>query len=155
LPIRGPGPAANDRRPDVIIYLNGLPLVVFELKNPWHPQPTVADAYNQLRHYIHDIPQLFTFNGFCVISDGNDTRHGVPTADLEWFAPWKSIDGRTVEPATTSTTKTLLEGLFPKDRLLNYLRNFIVHEEVNEVITKKVICMKQPRATYERWPMVA
>lgn len=137
LPIRGLGHAANDRRPDLIIYLNGLPLVVWELKNPWHPQPTITEAHTQLGHYRNDIAQLFNFNGFCIISDGNDTRHGVHTAELEWYAAWKSIDGRTVEPATTSTTKTLIEGLFPKDRLLNYLRNFIVHEEVNEVITKK------------------
>ncbi len=135
--VRGPGPVANDRRPDLIIYLNGLPLVVFELKNPWHPQPTVADAYNQLQHYTNDIPQLFTFNAFCVISDGNVTLHGVHTASLEWYAAWKSIDGRSVEPPTTSTAKTLIEGLFPKNRLLNYLRNFIVHEEVNEKIDKK------------------
>jgi type I restriction enzyme R subunit len=137
LTLHGPGPAANHRRPDVMIYLNGLPLVLFELKNPWHPKPTVTDAHNQLGHYLNDIPQLFHFNGFCVVSDGNETLHGVHGAGLEWYAAWKSIDGRTVEPATTATTKTLIEGLFPKERLLNYLRHFIVHEEVNGKITKK------------------
>ena len=137
LTIHGPGHAANDRRPDLIIYLNGLPLVLFELKNPWHPKPTVDEAHNQLGHYRNDISQLFNFNGFCVVSDGNETLHGVHSAGLEWYAAWKSIDGRTVEPATTATTKMLIEGLFPKERLLNYLRNFIVHEVVNDKITKK------------------
>ncbi len=137
LTIHGLGHAANDRRPDLIIYLNGLPLVVFELKNPWHPKPTVDDAHNQLGHYRNDIAQLFNFNGFCVVSDGNETLHGVHSAGLEWYAAWKSIDGRSVEPATTATTKMLIEGLFPKARLLNYLRNFIVHEVVNDKITKK------------------
>ena len=136
LPIHSPS-TGNDRRPDVLIYLNGLPVVLFELKNPWHPEPTVNDAFNQLQHYLHDLPQLFNFNGFCVISDGNRTLHGVHSAPLEWFAAWKSIDGRNVEPPTTSTTKTLIEGLFPKERLLNYLRNFIVHEVVHDKITKK------------------
>ena len=83
------------------------------------------------------IPQLFNFNGFCVVSDGNETLHGVHSAGLEWYAAWKSIDGRTVEPATTASTKMLIEGLFPKERLLNYLRNFLVHEVVNDKITKK------------------
>ena len=62
---------------------------------------------------------------------------GVHSADFNWFAPWKSIDGREVEPNTTGSMKTLVEGLFPKERLLNYIRHFLVHEEVNEVITKK------------------
>ena len=135
LPIRGP--TGNDRRPDLIIYLNGLPLVVFELKSPYSEYANVAGAHNQLGHYAWQIPQLFTFNSFCVISDQEQTLHGVHTAPYEWYAAWKSIDGQTVEPATTSTTKTLLEGLFAKDRLLTYLRHFIVHEIENDKIRKK------------------
>ncbi|MCG3208392.1 MAG: hypothetical protein FOGNACKC_01996 [Anaerolineae bacterium] len=137
LTIYGPGQVANHRRTDLLVYINGLPLVVFELKNPWHPKPSVTDAHNQLGHYLNEIPQLFNFNGFCVVSDGNETLHGVHDAGLEWYAAWKSINGRDVEPLTTATTKTLIEGLFPKERLLNYLRHFIVHEVVNDKITKK------------------
>ena len=136
LPIDG-GDGANSRRPDLIIYLNGLPVVLFELKSPWDSYADVAGAHNQLGHYRIDIPQLFTFNGFCVISDGTTTLHGMADGSFEWYAPWKSIDGVSVEANTTGSMKTLIEGLFPKERLLDYLRNFIVHEVVNDKLTKK------------------
>lgn len=133
LPITG----RNPRRPDVILYVNGLPLVVMELKNPYDEKPTVKHAYNQIQHYTVDIPQLFDFNAVCVISDGNETLHGVHTATMDWYAAWKSIDGLTVEKATTSTTKTLCEGLLRKERLLSYVHDFIAFEVANENITKK------------------
>ena len=72
--------AKNDRRPDIVIFINGLPLVVFELKNPYSEKPTVDDAFNQIQHYTHDIPQLFDYNAFVVVSDGVTTLHGVWTA---------------------------------------------------------------------------
>ncbi|MFN7022487.1 MAG: type I restriction endonuclease subunit R [Phycisphaerales bacterium] len=118
----------NDRRPDVIVYVNGLPLVLFELKNPYDDQPTVADAINQIGHYRHEIPQLFDHNALCIASDGVTTLHGMWTANEEWYAPWKSIDGTSVERGTTGSMKTLVEGLLPKDRLLAYIRDFIVFE---------------------------
>ncbi len=127
----------NDRRPDVVVYINGLPLVLFELKNPYDPHPTVADALNQIAHYRNDIPQIFEFNALTVVSDGVTTLHGVWTAQPEWYAPWKSIDGEHLEANTTGSMKTLIEGLFPKDRLLAYVRDFLVFELANEVITKK------------------
>lgn len=88
LPIHG----KNDRRPDIIIYINGLPLVIFELKNPYAIKPTVDDANNQIQHYIHDIGQLFDFNALVIVSDGVTTLHGMWTSDEEWYAPWKSIN---------------------------------------------------------------
>lgn len=127
----------NDRRPDIIIFINGLPLVVFELKNPWSEKPTVDEALNQIAHYRQDISQLFDFNGLVVISDGLETLHGMWTATKEWYAPWKSIDGNAIEPATIASMKMLVEGLFQKARLLEYLRDFIVCETANDVITKK------------------
>jgi type I restriction enzyme R subunit len=133
LPIRG----KNDRRPDILIYVNGLPLVLFELKNPYSAIPTEAEALNQIQHYIVDIPQVFDFNALCVVSDGVSTRHGMWTATPEWYAPWKSIDGMQNEPGTTGSMRVLVEGLFPKDRLLSYVRDFIAFEVANETVTKK------------------
>lgn len=127
----------NDRRPDIIIFVNGLPLVVFELKNPYAIEPTVDDAFNQIQHYRNDIPQLFEFNTISVISDGITTLHGMWTSTFEWYAPWKSIDGFDIEPNTTGSMKTLIEGLFSRERLLEYIRDFILFEIVNEKITKK------------------
>lgn len=127
----------NDRRPDILIFVNGLPLIVFELKNPYDEKPTVEDAFNQVHHYTYEIPQLFDFNALVVISDGVTTLHGVWTAGREWYSPWKSIDGFEIEPNTTGSMKTLIEGLFPKDRLLAYIRDFIVFETVNDKVTKK------------------
>jgi type I restriction enzyme R subunit len=128
LPVHGP--SGNDRRPDIIVYVNGLPLVLFELKNPYDEHPTVADAINQIGHYRHEIPQLFDHNALCIASDGVTTLHGMWTASEEWYAPWKSIDGVSVERGTTGSMKTLVEGLLPKDRLLAYIRDFIVFETV-------------------------
>ena len=120
-----------------MLYVNGLPLVLFELKNPYSEKPTVDEALNQVRHYTHEIPQVFDYNALVVVSDGVTTLHGMWTAPDEWFAPWKSINGHDVEPNTTGSMKTLVEGLLPKDRLLEYIRDFIVFEVVNEKITKK------------------
>jgi len=147
LPIRG----QNDRRPDVLIYVNGLPLVLFELKNPYEEEPNTLGAFNQVQHYRSGIAQLFDFNALVVVSDGGlvghaeddtphaagSTLHGMWTAPWEWYAPWKSIDGRAVVESATGAMKTLIEGLFPKERLLDYLRHFIAFEVVNEKIEKK------------------
>jgi type I restriction enzyme R subunit len=147
LPIRG----QNDRRPDILIYINGFPIVLLELKNPYEEQPNTLGAFNQVQHYKAGISQLFDFNGFVVISDGGlsghatdetphasgSTLHGMWTAAWEWYAPWKSIDGRDIVESSTGAMKALIEGLFPKDRLLDYLRHFIAFEVVNEKIEKK------------------
>ena len=97
----------------------------------------MEDAFNQIQHYKNDIPQLFDYNALTVISDGIDSLHGMWSASREWYAPWKSIDGFDVEASTTGSMKTLIEGLFPKDRLLDYIRNFIVFETANDQVTKK------------------
>ncbi|MBF0423590.1 MAG: type I restriction endonuclease subunit R, partial [Magnetococcales bacterium] len=133
LPIHG----QNDRRPDIVLFVNGLPLGVFELKNPYSDQPTVDDALNQIQHYVNEIPQLFEFNVVAVASDGVNTLHGMWTAGEEWYAPWKSIDGFNVEPGTTGSMKTLIEGLFQKERFLAYVRDFILYETANDRIIKK------------------
>jgi type I site-specific restriction-modification system R (restriction) subunit len=127
----------NDRRPDLVVYLNGLPVVVFELKNPWEPEATVEGAWNQVQHYRNDVPQLFETTAFAVVSDQVNTLHGVWTAGFEHYAPWKSIDGEHVEATTTGSMKTLVEGLFRPERLLAYLRDFLVFEVVADRVTKK------------------
>lgn len=133
LPVQG----QNDRRPDIVIYINGLPLALFELKNPWEPEFTVEHALNQIGHYRNDIPQMFDFNAVTVVSDGITTLHGMWPAAMEWYSPWKSINGFDIEANTTGSMKTLIEGLFPKGRLLSYVRDFIVFEEANDKIAKK------------------
>lgn len=122
LPIEG----RMSRRPDIIVFINGLPLVVFELKSPYSEQASIEDAYTKITNYTYDIAQLFNFNAFVVISDGTRTLHGMPGAAFEYYAAWKSIDGKDVDNTLTNTMRTLIQGLFPKERLLDYIRNFIV-----------------------------
>jgi type I restriction enzyme R subunit len=127
----------NKRRPDIIIYINGLPLIVFELKNWYDENTNIKEAYNQIQHYIQDIPLLFEYNTISIISDGNEAQHGMFSSGMEWFAPWKSIDGTHTVQEDDFQMHTLILGLFPKDRLLNYIKNFIFHEDHNGSLIKK------------------
>ncbi|KYP80027.1 type I restriction endonuclease subunit R [Ferroacidibacillus organovorans] len=124
------------RRPDMIVYVNGLPLIVFELKSPYKEDATVDDAYTQINNYTYDISQLFNFNAFSVVSDGITTLHGMPGAPMDFFAAWKSIDGRNVDNNIANSMKTLIEGLFPKDRLLKYIRDFIAFMDDGKKVIK-------------------
>ena len=127
----------NKRRPDIIIYINGLPLVIFELKNWYDDNTNLKEAYNQIGHYIKDIPVLFEYNTITVISDGNEAQHGMYGAAMEWYAAWKSINGIETVQDDDFQMHTLLFGLFPKERLLNYIKNFIFHEDHNGTLIKK------------------
>lgn len=127
----------NRRRPDIIIYINGLPLVLFELKNWYDENTNLKEAHNQIEHYIKDIPQLFEYNALTIISDGNEAQHGMFSSGMEWFAPWKSINGKDTVQDNDFQMHTLLFGLFPKVRLLNYIKNFIFHEDHNGSLIKK------------------
>lgn len=127
----------NTRRTDLLIYINGLPLVVFEFKNLFDAEVGIDNAHRQIGHYTLDIPQLFDFNALCVISDGREALHGMFSSSLEWFAPWKSTDGEEVEQDEALQLQTLIEGLFPKETLLNYIHHFIFHEDHNGSIIKK------------------
>jgi type I site-specific restriction-modification system R (restriction) subunit len=126
----------NQRRPDLIIFVNGLPLVLFEFKNMFDENATVEDAFNQIQHYKKDIPQLFDYNAITVISDGEETYHGMYSSGREWFTPWKSVDGRSIAEHEFPL-KALIEGLFTKDRLINYIQNFIFHEDHSGKLIKK------------------
>ncbi|NOQ28370.1 MAG: HsdR family type I site-specific deoxyribonuclease [Bacteroidales bacterium] len=127
----------NNRRPDLIIFINGLPLIVFEFKNMWRQDVDVSNAHNQITQYVKDIPQLFDYNAITVISDGMEALHGMYSSAMEWFAPWKSLNGNQTEQDKGLQLETLLKGLFPKETLLNYLKNFIFHEDHNGMIIKK------------------
>lgn len=127
----------NSRRTDLLIYINGLPLVVFEFKNMFDPEVGAENAHRQIGHYIQDIPQLFDYNAITVVSDGLETLHGMYNASFKWFAPWKSLHGEDVQQDEELQLETLLKGLFPKATLLNYLHNFIFHEDHNGKIIKK------------------
>lgn len=127
----------NNRRTDLLIFINGLPLIVFEFKNPFDSTVGVSNAYNQIQNYVLDIPQLFDYNAICVASDGLEALHGMYSSTLEWFAPWKSLEGDDTEQKIELQLETLLHGLFPKKTLLDYLQHFIFHEDHNGKIIKK------------------
>ena len=127
----------NRRIPDLLISINGLPLVLFEFKNWFDHSTTENEAYNQIQHYKQDIPVLFEYNALTIISDGKTAQHGMFPASMEWFSPWKSINGRDIVDANDFQLHTLLHGLFTKERLLNYIKYFIFFEDHNGSLLKK------------------
>ena len=114
------------RRPDVVVFVNGLPLAVIELKAPGGENATLAGAFNQLQTYKQQIPALFRSNALLVTSDGLSARVGSLSADLERFMPWRTTDGRVISPKGTPELSTLIEGVFERGRFLELLRHFTV-----------------------------
>jgi type I restriction enzyme R subunit len=137
----------RNRRPDVIVFVNGLPLAVFELKNPADVNATVKNAFNQIQTYKSDIPSLFTYNALCIISDGIDSRIGSLTANMERFMKWRTIDGETVAPASIPEMEILIKGVFTKNHLLDIAKNFIVFETDGKTTIKKLAAYHQYHAT--------
>ncbi|MCK6423610.1 MAG: type I restriction endonuclease subunit R [Burkholderiaceae bacterium] len=132
--VQGP---KQTRRPDVVLFLNGLPVVVAELKNPGDENADLWAAFNQLQAYKEDIPDLFLSNALLVISDGIEARVGSLTADPERFMAWRTIDGETVDPlGAMKELETLVHGLFQRDLLLDYLRHFILFEDDGKLVKK-------------------
>jgi type I restriction enzyme R subunit len=127
----------NTRRTDLLIFINGLPVIVFEFKNMFAQEVGVDNAHGQIGHYLLDIPQLWDYNALTIISDGREALHGMYNSSLKWFAPWKSLNGEDIEPNKDLQLETLIKGLFPKEILLSYLQNFIFHEDHNGKIIKK------------------
>lgn len=129
----------HTRRPDIVVFVNGLPLAVIELKNPADEDATIWTAFKQLQTYKQEIPSLFAYNTALVISDGVEARIGTLTADRERFMPWRTIEGDTIAPATVSQLEVLLRGVFQKRRFLNLIRHFIVFEDLPDgTATKKM-----------------
>ncbi len=119
----------HERRPDVVLFVNGLPLGVIELKNPADENATIWSAFRQLQTYKAEIPSLFTFNAALVVSDGLEARIGALTAGQEWFKPWRTIAGETLADPSLPQLQVLLEGVFNRRRLLALVRDFIVFED--------------------------
>ncbi len=114
------------RRPDILLFLNGLPLVLMELKSPSKDEVGVENAYRQIRNYMQDIPSLFYYNAICVISDLATSRAGTITAGLDRFMEWKRKDPDQAEDTASAQFDTFYEGMFRKERLLDILKNFIL-----------------------------
>ena len=118
------------KRPDILVFINGIPMILFELKNMANDSTTVENAYNQIMNYQLDIPTLFQYNAFNVISDGIDTRVGTITSDFTRYMNWKSENGEKPSEAATDFFTVLLNGMFPKERLLDIIRHFIVFQNI-------------------------
>jgi len=117
------------RRPDIVLFVNGLPLAVIELKNPTDENATVWSAWQQLRTYQDQIPSLFATNAALVVSDGVEAHIGALGAGREWFKPWRTITGEADAPADMPQLRVVLEGVFEKRRFLDLLRHFIVFDD--------------------------
>jgi len=119
----------HNRRPDVVVFVNGLPVAVIELKNPADEEATIWTAFNQLQTYKVQISALFAYNGLLIASDGLQARIGSLTANTEWFKPWRTIEGDSEAPRSLLELEVLVRGVFEKRRLLKLLRHFIVFED--------------------------
>ena len=128
----------NHRRPDVVLYVNGLPLAVIELKNPGDEKATLGGAFNQLQTYKAQIPSLFRTNAGLVTSDGLHARIGSLTANLERFMPWRTVDGSAIAPKGAPELGTLIEGVFEKTRFLTLIRDFTVFGDSGSGLVKIV-----------------
>ena len=130
--------SGHERRPDIVLFVNGLPLGVIELKNPADPDATVNSAWNQLQTYKSELPTLFSMNEAMIVSDGNEARMGTLTAGMEWFKPWRTISGDKLADSHMLELQVLLEGACDPGRLLALVRDFIVFEDDGGPLVKKM-----------------
>jgi type I restriction enzyme R subunit len=133
----------RNRRPDVVVFVNGLPLGVLELKNPADEKATIRHAFNQLQTYKTDIPSLFVFNEVLAISDGYAARAGTLTAGWDRFQPWRTIGGDVLAPRAAVQLEVLVKGMFEKPRFLDYVLNFITFEDDGRSVAKKAAAYHQ------------
>ena len=117
------------RRPDVVLFVNGLPVAVIELKNPAEETATVWSALEQLQTYKAEIPSLFAFNAALIVSDGLAARIGTLTAEREWFKPWRTISGEALADPHMPELQAMLAGACAPSRFLALVRDFIVFED--------------------------
>ncbi len=115
----------DEKRPDVLLFINGLPVVLMELKSPSREETDASEAYTQIRNYMHSIPSMFIYNAICVMSDLSENRAGTITSGEDRYMEWKTKDG-SYENTQYAQFDTFFEGIFTKDRLLDILKNFIL-----------------------------
>lgn len=138
-----------NRRPDVVVFINGLPIAVIELKNPADENADVWNAYNQLQTYKEEITDLFVFNEALVISDGINARIGSLTANQERFLPWRTIKNENDKPLLEYQLEKVVRGFFDRKMLLDYLRYFILFEQDGDKLIKKIAGYHQFHAVRE------
>lgn len=122
----------ENRRPDLILFINGLPLVVVELKSASDENVGISSAYNQIQTYKKDIPTLFVYNAFCILSDGINARAGTLTSNEERFMNWRTVDGVAIEPKNHPQYEVLFKGMLGQNRVLDLIRHFILFQESQE-----------------------
>lgn len=137
------------RRPDLVCFINGLPIAVIELKNPAAEQADIWSAFNQLETYKAEIADLFTYNEALVISDGLHARVGSLTADRERFLPWRTIRNENDRPLLEFELEKVVRGFFAPELLLDYLRYFILYEQADDGLIKKIAGYHQFHAVRE------
>ena len=128
----------QNKRPDLILFINGLPVVLMELKNAVDENATLNAAFQQIQTYKATVPSLFTFNAFCVISDGADAKVGSVSAGYSRYLAWKTKDGQNEASILTNQLEVLIHGLLNKETLLDYIRHFIVFEESKHIDDKGI-----------------
>lgn len=121
----------ENKRPDIVIFVNGIPLVVVELKSASDENVGIDEAYNQIQTYKKTIPSLFNYNAFCVLSDGINAKVGTLTSNIERYMNWRTVDGENIAPLEYPQYEVLFNGMFIKDRLLNIIRSFILFQEAS------------------------
>ena len=119
----------EERRPDLIIFVNGIPLILIELKSASDENVGIESAYNQIQTYKKDIPSLFSYNAFCILSDGINAKAGTITSNEERFMNWRTVDGVTIEPLINPQYEVLFTGMLAKERVLDIIENFILFQE--------------------------
>jgi len=122
----------EDRRPDVVLFVNGLPLVVMEIKSASDEKAGVLQAYNQIQTYKRDIPSLFNYNAFCILTDGVNAKAGTITSNEERYMNWRTEDGEEILPLHYFQYKPMIRGMLNKERLVDIIKNFILFHESKE-----------------------
>lgn len=128
----------HNRRPDIAVFVNGIPLAVIELKNPADENATIETAYRQIQTYKHQIPGFFHSNELIVISDGTEARIASLTADWERCMPWRTIDGKDIAAKGSAELEVLIRGVFDQKHFLDLVQNFIVFEQTKQGLIKKL-----------------
>ena len=119
----------STRRPDVVLFVNGLPLAIIEIKNPADEDATIRTAWSQLQTYKAELPTLFSLNELLIVTDGTEARVGTLTAGREWFKPWRTITGETLADPHATEIQVMLQGVCDPDRFIALVRDFIVFED--------------------------